>query len=538
MSRLASLMDRAKGLFSRERPTRDATEAVKQDSFDRDLFESLLDEAPALREKLGELEQDVDFAGDVLRDTMMQFWKGDPQLRPRNEMAEKRLVQHAVATDVAQSDELADARRYTVHDQYGSAMATIGVSEKVHEYAREHKQELEEAQREKEEAEQREQEAREQAEQAAQAAQDSPFSDPDMHGPPSPEQQQAMDDLAAALESLAQAQSASDQASQQLDEQAHAMKAALARPVDQSVSETREQLQQEEELFAAWGVTDGELEKMDFEERAQLAAALRSNRLSKYAELIGRMKMMAAAQRVKRVEFGRDQVVGVELSDDLSRVTMSEIVNLAMGDDDLGELMELDFYRRLMEQQLLSREFEGHEKVGKGAIICCVDTSGSMKGEREAYSKALALALLDVARRQSRDFVGINFSSRNQVGVHRFPPLEKDITKVMAFGSEFFGGGTDFMVPLDRATDILEEEFNGRGKEKGDIVFITDDQCSVTPEWMEKYLQRKDRLSFRVFGIAAGMGSVGGTLNALSDNTRAIQEFVDPNEVRDIFQVI
>lgn len=540
---LRDLLSKTKDLLSR--PTRDATEAVKQDSYDRGLFEELLGEAPALRETVAELGQDVNYAEDVVRDTLMQLWKGDPTIRPRTEMAEPRLVQHAVATDVESSDELADARRYTMHDRYAATMATIGISDTVHEYAQRHKEELEKAQEEKEKAEQGEQQAQEQAEQAADALEDSPFLDPDFHGPPSPDQQAQAEAMEQALAELEEAQQANDQASQQLDQQADQAQKELARPVTQAVTEAKEKLEEEAKLFEAWGYSDGDLQQMSFEERAALAQQLRSNRMSKFMELVGRFKLMAAAQRVRKIEYGRDQVVGVELSGDLSRIMMAEFFNLGMGeeDDDVAELFELDFYRRFAEGQLLSREFVGTEKVGKGAIICALDNSGSMSAQvagitREAWGKALALAMFDVAKRQGRQFVGINFSSHNQVSVHSFKPGHYEIRDVLAWAQEFFGGGTNFEAPLDRAVDLLEDEFNEKGKEKGDIVFMTDDTCSVSPEWMRKYLARKEKLDFRVFGIAIGSDNPDGTLASLSDNVRGITEFMDPEQVRDIFQVV
>lgn len=543
MSKLADLLGKAKSLLGITPQVRDATDAVVQDTYDHGLFDELLSEVPLLRDQLTKLEQDIDYAPDIMRDTLMQFWKGDPQVRPQKEMAESHLHAHGVATDVSRSNELEDARRYTQHDKYGATMATIGATDKVHEYARKHRDELAEAQREKEEAEEAERQAREDAEKAAEQAAQSPAAEEGFHGPPSPAQEALAEALADAAAKLEAAQQASQDASQQLQQQAQQMQAQLAQPVSQAVSETKDKLEEEAELFSAWGVGDGELKEMDFAERAALAQALTGNRMSDYMQLVGRFKMMASAQRVRKVEYGRDQVVGVELSGDLSRVVMTEFANLAMGDDDLAEMLELDFYRRMFEGQLLSREFEGTEKVGKGAIVCLVDSSGSMTAQvegitREAWAKAMALAMLDTARRQKRQFVGINFSSRNQIGVHRFEPGKYDAMAAVAFAQEFFGGGTTFEEPLDRAIRILEEEFTGKGKQKGDVVLITDDACAVSPEWMGSYLKRKEKLAFRTFGIVIGTPNPGGTLAALSDNARGITEFVDPAAVRDIFQVI
>ncbi len=161
-----------------------------------------------------------------------------------------------------------------------------------------------------------------------------------------------------------------------------------------------------------------------------------------------------------------------------------------------------------------------------------------MNGDREAWAKAFALALLDQARESRRDFVAISFSSRSQQAVWHFPKGAADLTDVIAFTEHFFGGGTNFDQPLDKAIAILEREFNEAGKAKADLVFITDDECRVSTEWMASYLARKDRLAFRTFGVAVGMQRAGSTLAALSDNVRAITDFTDPAEVADIIQVI
>src|SRR5207249_4537867 len=48
---------------------------------------------------------------------------------------------------------------------------------------------------------------------------------------------------------------------------------------------------------------------------------------------------------------------------------------------------------------------------GRGPMIVCLDGSGSMEGEKEIWSKAVALTLLEIARRQRRLFRFICFSS-------------------------------------------------------------------------------------------------------------------------------
>jgi len=82
--------------------------------------------------------------------------------------------------------------------------------------------------------------------------------------------------------------------------------------------------------MASWRISDGELERTDFDTRAKLAQRLRSGRLAQFTRLIGRFRQMAAAQRARRVENVPGEVVGIELGGDLPRLLPSGLANLAL----------------------------------------------------------------------------------------------------------------------------------------------------------------------------------------------------------------
>jgi uncharacterized protein with von Willebrand factor type A (vWA) domain len=141
------------------------------------------------------------------------------------------------------------------------------------------------------------------------------------------------------------------------------------------------------------------------------------------------------------------------------------------------------FAAHYAEQRLFIYETRGEENTGQGAIIACIDCSGSMRGHREAWAKACALALLDQARAAHRDFAGILFSSPGQQMTFRFPARQPvAVGDVLDFAEYFYGGGTDFQAPLDAAADLLEAGYNTDGRMRGDIVLITDGHCGVTED--------------------------------------------------------
>ena len=158
-----------------------------------------------------------------------------------------------------------------------------------------------------------------------------------------------------------------------------------------------------------------------------------------------------------------------------------------------------------------------------------------MAGEKELWSKAVTLTLLEIARRQRRPFHSICFSSsetplqtldlntRNRYGV------EDD--RVMDLAEYSPGGGTDFEKPLDAALVCLEKS---RYK-KGDVVFITDGECQVSADWSEQFREAKERLGFSLFSILIDVGpSSLGTVKEFSDRITTIKHLTT-DEVKDLF---
>jgi uncharacterized protein with von Willebrand factor type A (vWA) domain len=110
-----------------------------------------------------------------------------------------------------------------------------------------------------------------------------------------------------------------------------------------------------------------------------------------------------------------------------------------------------------------------------------------MAGDKEIWSKAVTLTLLEIARKQRRLFRSICFSSaETPLQVLDMNPRDRyqaDTKTIMDLAEYFPGGGTDFQRPLDAALDCLGQS---RFK-KGDIIFITDGECQVEPVWAVRF---------------------------------------------------
>jgi len=291
-----------------------------------------------------------------------------------------------------------------------------------------------------------------------------------------------------------------------------------------------QELEDATEQAEAWGNTIGTGEKSPPGQKLELGRRLAGNeKLKKLARMVGRMKFHAQALRKKVFERSNQELLEVEQGDALHRLLPHEMLSLH------HPLLRKDFYRRFLDQELIQYSLRGIEEKGKGPMIICLDGSSSMSGDKEIWSKAVSLTLLEIARKQRRLFRSICFSSAETplqvLDMNPRDRYEVETKTIMDLADYFPGGGTDFQKPLDAALECLRES---RYK-KGDIIFITDGECQVDPEWAENFREEKDRLGFSLFSILIDMGPASlGTLKEFSDKISTIKQLTG-DEAKEIF---
>ena len=174
----------------------------------------------------------------------------------------------------------------------------------------------------------------------------------------------------------------------------------------------------------------------------------------------------------------KSEMVGVSLSDDLSNMLPSEIAFLS------SPSSEKLFYKKFVEKKLQTFDYINREKLmietteeavrqkiiaddGKGPIILCVDTSGSMAGEPEVIAKALALAMLQLALKENRKCYLISFS------VH-IKTIEltamQDWAQLIDFIRGAFHAGTDLDPAFQEAVRMLDTN----NFHRADVLTISD----------------------------------------------------------------
>jgi uncharacterized protein with von Willebrand factor type A (vWA) domain len=553
-----SLLGRAKSLFGRWAGNDQValhTDAIARDHLDNLAWQDVRNSSPAIAGMIEDLREHYDYAEDLTADFFAGVLQHSPNARLAAEMAPSHRPHAAVLKDVLPTEEFQQLRQLTEGDPYDAAMALMSMRptlEKVLERSKESRDaatraaEAREKAREAAEAAQQVAQNAEQAQQQAEQAQQDADANPD--------DQAAQDAAQQAQEQSQQAQQQAEDAcqlgeqlgdqAQQADDSATAVADNVARGVRREMRQAAQQAENERSeegaLMQAFGVGDGQLERMSFQERFELAQRLRGSRLAKFASFIGAFRMVASQERRRKVQHAVSEAYDVELTNNLSMLLPAEYVNMCTPE------LEDDFWRRYVQGQLMTYKVRGTEELGKGAIVAVVDESGTMSTEdmaggvtRECWSKAFALALLDQARAGKRDFVYIGFSSARQQHVVRFPKGQGDLLAVMEMTEHFYNGGTHFETPLRQAAELLVDELATTERVKGDVVFITDGVAPIGPEFLKQWIKDKAAADFRCFGVAVSGESNTASIEAVSDNTRSIMELTcDPTAMADVFRVV
>ena len=206
--------------------------------------------------------------------------------------------------------------------------------------------------------------------------------------------------------------------------------------------------------------------------------------------MVGRFKQDARALKRKTLERGVAEAYDIELGSELGRLIPAEL--LAMH----HPVLKRDFHRRVLEGTVLQYRLRDDEQKGKGPMVVCIDVSSSMQGDKEMWSKAVALTLMDIARRQRRLFRAVMFSSGDVslkvLDLNRERRYQPDLNKVVEMAEYFPGGGTDFETPIDAAVELLGE----KKLKRGDIVIITDGESQVSPRMAGAAARAQGRAGF------------------------------------------
>lgn len=280
------------------------------------------------------------------------------------------------------------------------------------------------------------------------------------------------------------------------------------------------QVAETSELVEAWGLGDGEKSRVSYQNKKEAIERIRkSKKLRNLTDLIGKFKESAVTEQKKKTKNGAVEISSVTVGNKIEDTLPSERMMLS------NETTKGDFYNRYSEGRLMTYSKESNKSKNKGPIILCCDESGSMDGDRETWSKAFTMGVLEIAQIQKRDFAFIAYDSRaNDPIIIKKGEVSPD--KVITICEEFLDGGTNFEAPLRKALDLIKDSTF----KNADILFVTDGDCGVSDKFKQEFKRIKEEKEFACKGVLVDMGSwrsSDSTLREFCDDVVKISNVAD-----------
>lgn len=295
--------------------------------------------------------------------------------------------------------------------------------------------------------------------------------------------------------------------------------------VGQSISSAAEKAEEVQAIIGAWSDTPGDLSRNEVNTEL-LAMVRKNNALKAISKYLGRFREIFAQGKRNGYAYGRGESYSLELGNDLSRAITSELAMLA------SEQTIPLFLRKFQSKQL--KQYRRREPIckGMGDIICCLDESGSTEGDPAAWGKAVALTLLEIAADSGRKFALIHFSGPGSFKTDLFLPGQYGMEDKLQSAEIFLGGGTDFATPMSEALRLMEQE----DFENADIVFLTDGECELSPEYAESLHNCQIEQKFTVTGVLLDGGKPGMpfSLETFCQNIYRTSELMGEEIIQDL----
>lgn len=448
--------------------------SIRHDAFDKAAYEEILRQSKELQSLGVQGTQTLNTFSEMAEDVFFSLYKVKPELTPKNELATEYLLNHELMSKLMESQSYQELREYTQLDELGAGLGSKALLENL----------------------------------LKQLEQDSDL-------------KEVSNKINDAVEQ--QASIPSDEVHQRV----LSLQSKLRQIVELATNKAVTEVEDVEQVITSWGLDQGEFTRLSYEKKLELLHVLRNQQNFKdMTKLVGRMRRLASVSRKARLEH-RVELHSLRLGANINHVLPQELLALRR------PFLKLDFYRRLMEKQLFQYDLNQRECVGQGPIIALIDTSSSMLGNRERWSKAVALGLAEIAERERRAFSYALFASiRNDLITDDFQIGQRSPDKLIKIANEFIGGGTNFEQPLQWAMDKLRESTFS----KADIVMITDGECAVSDEFLKKLQKAKEQKQCRIYSILIGSNS--RELSRWSDAVWSITDLVDETTVQELFQKI
>ena len=501
------------------------TQVVVQDGYDREVFARLLRTNLSVRETVTRMQRVLPHGEDLLRDVFAVLFKLNVVLLHSSEVAASAQIHRRLVEAVLASSDLAALKRTTELDPGRAGEVLVVLGERIlRALTREHRVLARELADTAEGAATEAELAQKEAERSAldRIADDAMGSE---------DRTEVADALAREIGALERAVEGARRRQKQI---ADDLPLAIDQEIAGAIRRLPEEISAVDAQIHALGLGGGRNRQVDARTRVELGERIAtSKKLRLLARLTGAFREVASEARKRRIARAPQEAHAVRTGKDLAYLLPSELLGLRRARRGL----HLDFLRRFSEAGLL--QYDLTAPASRGPMVVCVDGSSSMQGSKELWAKAVALTLMDIARRERRRCLAIVFSDGPEVfrvellSAGRGRKVVQD-RAVLDFAEHFPGGGTSFEAPLAVALEAVTEGSYRRG----DIVFITDGQADVSDALVARVraARARHRFTLRSIEVDVEQSDRRGLLR-FSDDVRRVTELA-ADSLADLFAAV
>ncbi len=215
-------------------------------------------------------------------------------------------------------------------------------------------------------------------------------------------------------------------------------------------------------------------------------------------------------------------IAGIHQEQIITHAAQSDIRGICEGND-LNSLLPIEycylsdpvlqslFFERFSKKKLQMIDYESKEQhrikdvkvQGKdiaeeqsGPFIICVDTSGSMSGEREEFVKSAILAIAELTEQQDRKCYLISFS--DDIACIEIERLSQNIQELADFLCQSFHGGTDLTPALLHAIHILRT----KSYRNADLVMMSDFEMSPLNDELSEEIKKIKQNNTYIYALS------------------------------------
>ncbi|OOO66574.1 VWA domain-containing protein [Clostridium tepidum] len=525
-------------------------QSVKHYEFDLDIYEDIYDVSATMQNLVREGKKYLPIFDKLYKDIFLLLYKYEPFIYKEERMKSTSIINNRIIRNLSQTEDLKNLRKNCSLNEINSAIGCEIIGKKavkiVKKWSKDQEKEKEQSEAinkgnnpkhnnqktlsdllvEMQEAEDRIKDLSQEKQEIEENMENLKNNTSDLNEEDMKNRIQEIDKELENMEK--QADNLDEELSDKLEKSKEDIE-NLSKEMAEAFNQAEEEVREATSYIKDWGLGDkpNKSSKISFSDKIGALERIRkSKKLKELSDIIGRFKESVLRDQKNKHKDGAVAIKSVNIGNDIIHALTSEKMLL------VNKVTKKEFYRKFNQKQLLQYELESDKLKAKGPMITCIDMSSSMKGIKEKWSKAVAIALLEIAQNQKRNFAAILFNEDATEPII-IEKDKKEPEKILDIAERFDGGGTLFETPLEKALEVIEQS----KFKKADIVFITDGHSYTHPDFINKFNKVKDDKEFKVLSVLIYAGSKIGNIESLklfSDDIITIGELAELEDANSV----